>query len=120
MENTNAIVIDEKEVKNMKEELASGVYVHTFKKAVSWEGKTYASLTFNFDKLTGRDCIAVERELAMKYIKPIVRSLDVNYQLGLASRACDEPIGTDMLEQLPMKDFIAITSRVQNFLLAAE
>lgn len=118
--NEKAIVIDEDAINEMKEKMTRGLYVHNFKKAIEWEGRTYASLTFDFDKLTGSDCIAVERELSARNIHPIVRSLDVNYQIGLAVRACDAPIGADMIEQLPIRDFNKITSRVQTFLLSAE
>ena len=35
----------------------TGVYTHVFKKPFEYEGKTYTELTFNFERLSGRDMV---------------------------------------------------------------
>ena len=62
----------------------------------------------------------VERELEAKHIFTVVRSLNIEFQMRIAARACTSPIGTDMLEALPIKDFERIMNRVRAFFAAAE
>ena len=35
----------------------AGVYTHTFKKPFEYAGETYTTLTFDFEKMTGRDMV---------------------------------------------------------------
>lgn len=112
------IVLSEEEIEEERE--SSGYYKHVFKKPFEWEGKVYGSLAFDFESLTGRDTLAVERELAAKNIIPVVRSLSLPFQMLIAVRASTEPIGTDMLEALPIKDFEKIMNRVRIFFISAE
>lgn len=116
----NAIIITDAEVKARQEEMSKGQFEHNFKKPVEWQGKTYASLHFDLDSLTGSDSLAIERELTAQGLRPFARSLDLNYQLRVAVRACAEPVGTDFFESLPLRDFDKIMNRVQSFLLRAE
>jgi hypothetical protein len=113
-----AIVLTDEEIEEERE--GSGYYKHVFKKPFEWEGKVYGSLTFDFESLTGRDTLAVERELAAKNIIPVVRSLNLPFQIRIAARACTETIGIDMLEALPIKDFERIMNRVRIFFISAE
>ncbi len=43
----------------------TGVYTHVFKKPFEYEGKTYTELTFNFERLSGRDMVSIETEMQM-------------------------------------------------------
>lgn len=115
-----AIVLTPEQIEEEQEEMGAGTYVHVFAKPFQWEGKTYGQLVFEFDKLTGRDTLAVEREMAAKNIFAVVRSLNTEFQMRIAARACTSPIGTDMLEALPIKDFEKIVNRVRAFFAAAE
>ena len=51
----------EKELASVEAEVKQGTgsYTHTFSKPFTYEGKTYERLTFDFDKLTGNDCLAI-------------------------------------------------------------
>ena len=42
-----------------------GVYTHKFKTPFEYGGATYEELTFNFERLTGRDMVAIETEMQM-------------------------------------------------------
>lgn len=119
-EQKNAIIVTDAEVKAAQEEMSRGKFEHNFKTPVEWEGKTYASLHFDLDTLTGGDSLAIERELTAQGIRPFARSLDLNYQIRVAVRACDEPVGVDFFEIIPLRDFDKIMNRVQSFLLRAE
>lgn len=115
-----AVVLTPEQIAEEQEEMGAGTYVHVFAKPFEWEGKLYGQLVFEFDKLTGRDTLAVERELAAKNIFTVVRSLNIEFQMRIAARACTSRIGTDMLEALPIKDFEKIMNRVRAFFAAAE
>lgn len=115
-----AVVLTPEQIEEEQEEMGAGTYVHVFTKPFQWEGKIYGQLVFEFEKLTGRDTLAVERELAAKNIFTVVRSLNIEFQMRIAARACTSPIGTDMLEALPIKDFEKIMNRVRAFFAAAE
>ena len=41
----------------------AGVYTHTFKKPFEYAGETYTTLTFDFEKMTGRDMVSIETEM---------------------------------------------------------
>ena len=113
------IVVDAEEAKR-EADYGAEVYVHEFKKPFKWEGKTYASLTFNFGKLTGADSLKIEGELkAMGWIT-VVPALDPQYKIRVAARACTERLGTDAFEAMPLGDFNRIMGRVQGFFMASE
>lgn len=119
-EDGEAIVLTEEQVEEEQEEMSAGRYVHVFSKPFQWEGKTYGQLAFNFENLTGRDTLAIERELAAKHIYMVVRALNLDFQMRVAARACESRIGIDMLEALPIRDFEKIMNRVRAFFAAAE
>lgn len=114
------IILDEKTVEDAQDEMGSGKYVHVFRKPFKWEGKTYGQLTFDFDSLTGRDTLSIERELNAKNIFTVVRSLNVEFQIRAASRACTETLGTDAFEAMPIRDFEKIMNHVRGFFASAE
>ena len=103
------------------EETTEGVYVHILSRPVTLlvgsEQKTVDRLNFDFDKLTGRDSLAVEREMQSLGIPLMVKEFSGDYQLRVAARACSEKIGSDVLAELPMKDYNRILGRTRSFLL---
>lgn len=113
--NDNEIVLTEEEIEEEREKMGRGVYEHIFRKPFEWEGKTYGKLVFDFEKLTGRDTLAIERELSAKGIYTIVRRLNIEFQMRVAARACNEKLGTDALEAMPIRDFEQIMNRVSGF-----
>ena len=115
-----SIVLSEEEVEAAKEEMQEGVYEHVFKRPFEWEGKVYGKLVFDFDSLTGKDTLAIDRELTAQGIFAVVRSLNVEFQIRAAARACKEKLGTDAFEAMPIRDFEKIMNHVRGFFAAAE
>ena len=91
-------------------------YTYVFSKPFTYEGKTYEELTFDFDKLTGKDVLAITRELKQRNITMPSRAFDMDYQLRYAARSCSERIGTDVLLAMPVRDFDHIINATQRFL----
>ena len=98
---------------------AIGGYTHTFKKPFSWQGNEYTSLHFDFENLTGRDMINIEKEIAMtEGVNVIVPALSTPFLLAMAARACG--LGADALQNMAISDANAIRSKARNFLLNSE
>lgn len=90
-------------------------YVHTFKEPFEYEDKTYKELVFEFGKLKGKDIIAIQNEILARGGVTTSPELDAEFQSKFAAKAAG--IGSDVIENLPAKDFLRITSRARNFLL---
>ena len=98
-----------------------GAYTHEFKNGIKYNDKTFKSLTFNFDKLTGNDALAISRELTSNGMAIIpVPAMEPEYLIRVCARACEEPIGHDAFLNMPLKDYSTITARARSFLLRAE
>lgn len=90
-------------------------YTHTFKNPVEIAGKQYKSLTFYFEKLTGKDVEAIEEELQdqNKYVlTPEVSSV---FQTMLAARAAG--VGADEIRRLPLGEYMKIKNQARSFLI---
>ena len=92
-----------------------GVYTHKFKRPFEYSGATYTELTFNFERLTGRDMVAIETEMQMNNEYALSPEISRNFQSKLAARAAG--IGSDVLDAMPLKDFNKITGAARRFLL---
>lgn len=92
----------------------AGVYVHKFRKPFEHEGKKYSTLNFYFERLTGRDVIAIENEMQANNEYALDPLLSRNFQSKMASRAGG--IGCDALEAMPIQEFNRITNAARNFL----
>ena len=95
-------------------------YVHKFKKPFVFEGKEYKELHFDFDRLTGEDSLNIEAELQAKGIGVLVPAFSGHYLIRMAARACEEKIGTDTFQKMPLKDFVQIRTKARNFLMESE
>ena len=96
-------------------------YTHTFKRPftclIGKDQRTFEELTFDFDKLTGRDSIAIENELQSLGKPVIVAEMSGEYLIRMAARACSEKISADDLTSVPLADYNKIRSRARSFLL---
>lgn len=100
-------------------------YTHVFKEPFTYEGCTYEQLTFDWSRLTGKDSLAIESEVLMRFKKTVVvPEYTPEYLIGMAARACTERdengkpvVGTDMLTAMPLPDFKRICGKARNFLL---
>ena len=93
-----------------------GVYTHKFKRPFEYSGATYTELTFNFERLTGRDMVAIETEMQMNNEYALSPEISRNFQSKLAARAAG--IGSDVLDAMPLPEFNRITNAARNFLLS--
>lgn len=117
---TNENIIKREEL-NAAMEDETAVYTHKFSKPVEYNGKRYEELHFDFDALTGRDCLNISAELAATGKAAIVPALSDEYLIRFAARACTESmVGSDIFEVMKSSDFLRITSRARSFLLHAD
>lgn len=119
----NLTVVDDKELELAKAdaaENAEGVFTHTFKRPISYNGKEYKSLTFDFDALTGADTLQIERDLARQGRTVIVPEFNGDYLAAMASKACTDEIGVDAFDHMSLRDFNAIRGAARRFLLNVE
>lgn len=116
------LVIDDKELELAKEDAkdAEGVFTHTFRKPLSYNGVEHTTLTFDFESLTGKDTLQIESELARKGQTVIVPEFNGAYLAAMASKACTENIGVDAFDYMSLRDFNAIRGAARRFLLGAE
>ena len=95
-----------------------GVYTHRFGKPFTYMGKAYGSLRFDWGRLTGADALEIERELNALGAVLILPAYNGPYLCRLAAKACDERVGADAFEGMPMRDFMRIQDEARGFLQA--
>ncbi len=93
----------------------AGVYTHTFKKPFEYAGETYTTLTFDFEKMTGRDMVSIETEMQMNNEYCLAPEVSRSFQAKMAAKAAG--IGSDVLDAMPIKDFNRITNAARSFLI---
>ena len=89
-------------------------------KPFEWEGVTYTEFEFDFDKLTGKDSIDIEREMRAKGLPLVSPAFSGDYLIRAAIRACTAQIGIDALMALPIQTFNRIRTSVSGFLARGE
>lgn len=120
---TDKDYIDEKEFKEAQRiaEKSGFTFTHKLRTPITDTGKTYEELTFDWDKLTGKDSKAIVEEVAMQTGKVVITpSLSDDYLGRMAVRACTEPIGYDALLRMKLYDYNKITGAARSFLLKSE
>ncbi|WP_217958076.1 phage tail assembly protein [Acutalibacter muris] len=93
-----------------------GVYTHTFKRPFEYSGVTYTELTFNFERLTGRDMVSIETEMQMNNEYALAPEISRNFQSKMAAKAAG--IGSDVMDAMPLPEFNRITNAARDFLLS--
>jgi len=118
----NDAIIDEEEFAVAEKEAAESefVYIHKFRKPFEYQGKTYNELTFDWDKLTGKDGLAIENEMQAIGKVVIVPQFSGEYLIRFAAKACAESIGSDAFEYMKIADYNKIRSAARSFLLKSE
>lgn len=92
-------------------------WVYKLKKPVKYNGEEYTTLTFDFDKLTGADSIAIMNEIAMRRGRVVVEPVyDSDYRAAMAARACTAPIGVDIFNVMSLPDFNRIIGKARSFM----
>lgn len=93
-------------------------YKHKFAKPFEYDGKKYDEIAFDFDKLTGNDMIAIERELAAEGDAFVIPSFSSAFKIKMAAHASG--IGDDVLRAVPAPDFNVICGEAHAFLRNGE
>ena len=65
----------------------TGVYTHVFKKPFEYAGVTYTALTFDFERLTGRDMVSIETEMQMNNEYCLAPEVSRSFQAKMAAKA---------------------------------
>ena len=117
----------ERVAEKARQEPEPGNYTHTFKKPFKWKGRTFESLTFDWEALTGRDHLEIQHEMTMNGRVLVNAAFDGDFLMGLAARACTERdekgkrvIDGQAIMEMSMGDFQTITRKARGFLLRAE
>lgn len=117
----------ERVAEEARQEPETGSYTHTFKTPFPWKGKTYETLTFDWNTLTGRDHLEIESEIVMKGRTLVSPAFTGDFLAGMAARACTErdekgrrAIDGQAVMEMPLADFQTITRKARGFLLRAE
>ncbi len=104
-----------------------GIYTHEFKKPFTYEGRTYERLSFDWESLSGKDSVAIERELLSRGIAVVNAGFTPEYLAAMAARACTyrnadgfRTISTKTLYALPLREFRKICGAAQRFLIRSE
>ena len=126
MAETLAEAAEQIEADALEKEPDSERYTHYFKRPFTYQGRTVETLTFDWDTLSGRDSLAIERELRAKNITLVIPAYTGEYLVGMAARACVDRteegkrfVGTDMIQAMPLGDFQQITKQARYFLIRA-
>lgn len=116
------IIVDDEEFAIAEQEAAESefIYTHKFKRPFEYEGKTYKELSFDWDKLTGKDGLSIENEMQAMGKAVIVPTFSGEYLIRFAAKACSEPIGADAFEFMKIADYNKIRSAARSFLLKSE
>ena len=126
MAETLAEAAEQIEADALEKEPDSERYTHYFKRPFTYQGRTVETLTFDWATLSGRDSLAIERELRAKNITLVIPAYTGEYLVGMAARACVDRteegkrfVGTDMIQAMPLGDFQQITKQARYFLIRA-
>ena len=118
----NAEQAEQAEAEALTEE-DSGIYTHEIKRPFTYEGRTYEHLTFDWESLSGKDSVAIERELLNRNIAVVHAGFTPEYLAAMAARACTyrnedgfRAVTTNMIYALPLGEFRKICIAARNFL----
>lgn len=93
-----------------------GAYTHVFKNPYTYEDKTYKELVFDFEKLKGDDLVAIENEMAAVGEFALSPEISTSFLYRLAARAAG--VGSDVIVNLPIRDFSKIKNKSRDFLVS--
>ena len=110
------LVVKAREKKEPGAEKAKGTYTHTFRRPVKFEGKTYKTLTFYWDNLTGADMISIEDEMQDMNEYALSPEMSASFLAKMAAKAAG--VGSDFIEALPVPDFTKIRNEARSFLIS--
>ncbi|MDT8901829.1 phage tail assembly protein [Anaeroselena agilis] len=89
--------------------------IYKLQKPHTAEGKEYTELNLDLEKLSGRDLVNAAREARLLGDASQVPETSHTYLAVVAAKAAS--VNVDVILSLPAKDFTAVKSLVQDFLL---
>lgn len=97
---------------------ASGTVHIDLKRPIDYAGEHYEKFDFDFEDITGRECLQIEREVeAVTGKTVVVDALNSEYLIRFAAHASQTPVGADVFYALKARDFIAVKGAARSFLL---
>lgn len=88
--------------------------IHEFEKPYTFEEAEYKELEINLDGLKGSDMAAVKKEWTKAGNFSVAPGTDMDFCMLILVRATKKPV--EFFEQLPAREFLAVTAMVTNFL----
>lgn len=117
MEDKNEMAIENPAETKEKPVENPDIFTWVLSRPITWEGKTYETLTFDYGKLTVEDTLLIEREIHTLGLSVFSREFSGENQIRVAARACDQSLGVDFFKALPMRDGNRILAHTRDFLL---
>lgn len=117
-----SLTIDPEEMAAAEEaaKTAEDIVHYDLSRPIDYAGKHYEYFDLDFEKLTGKDCLTIEREVEVTTGKNVVvPALNSEYLVRFVAHASADPVGADVIYALKAKDFMAITGKARSFLLAS-
>lgn len=92
----------------------------TLRHHIDYNGKSYEKLEFDFSKLRGKDSLDVENELQALGKTVLIPAFSGEYLIRIAAKACAEPVGADIFEEMNLHDYNTVKNAARSFLLSSE
>lgn len=89
--------------------------VYKFKTPYEFDGKTYETLEFDLESLKGSDISAVKKQFNKSGNATILPAFDSDFCAMVLARVTKQKL--EFFEELPARDYLALTQEVSNFLL---
>lgn len=106
----------------MPNEEISGLYVHVLKKPVKEirgdKKVVHKELRFDFASLTGKDMVAIDRELQSEGESVFMRAVHPVFLLKVCARAAG--VSEDVIQSVTAKEYDKITGQARLFFLKTE
>ena len=128
MEHTGTALVDSKELDAAEQAAQDSAhsYTHVFEPPFEFEGESFGSLSFDWERLTGGDSLAIEREVLAVTGRPVITpEFSGEYLVRMAVRACTvfrqdgkRKLGADAYRTMRLSDFNAIRNAARSFLLS--
>lgn len=97
-----------------------GVFRYKLRTPVVYNGDLIEEVALDFEKLTGRVSLEINRELASLGRMQLIPALSDEYLIRMAAKASLQTIGSDFFELLKLRDYNLLVGRCRGFLLQSE
>jgi len=97
-----------------------GLFKLIFRMPFEYMNNTYKELSFDFDSLSGKDCLDIGNELLMRGISVVAPEFSSEYQRIYAAKSCIQKLPSDAYLLMPAKEFLRIVRAARTFLVVAE